>query len=51
MNVFGNFSLWEPTGMHCVSGTVNMHSFVWKFLCAICKFSFTHDDSKLLATW
>ena len=46
MNVFGSFSLWEPTCMCCVaSGAVNTHIFVWKCLCATLNFhSFIHND-------
>ena len=29
----------------CVSGAVNTQGFVWKFLCAICTFSFIHSYS------
>ena len=45
VNVFGSFSLWEPTCMHCVylRDAVNTQGFVWKFLCAIYTFSFIHS--------
>ena len=39
MNVFGSFSLWEPTCVCCVaSGAGNTHIFVWKCLCATLNF-------------
>ena len=39
-----DFSLQELTCTHCVSGTVNVHGFVWKFFfMSYIKFSFIHS--------
>ena len=34
----------------CVSGAVNTQGFVWKFLCAIQKFSFIHITMEFLCS-